>query len=305
MDMYARAFQGPSCALKTGKAGDPGQVSGGVEGAMSDNKDRSGRPAEFVEGLSKGLSILESFDADHAEMTLSEVARRVGLSPAAARRSLITLQTLGYVGQSNKRFHLRPRVMAFGSAFYYSSRADEVLEPELRNLVARFGDASSIATLDGTDVVYLAHHSEQRARRAAAVVGARYPAHATSLGRVLMASLEDDALEALFARLKPQRLTSQTVVDIDQLREIVAQARQDGYATTVDQLDYGITALAVPIRAAGGRTIAALNTSGYTGRTTPEQLIEERLQALRSSASQIGQAIARYRGMEAIIGLQS
>src|SRR5690606_6871325 len=150
----------------------------------------------FVEALAKGLAILECFDASHAEMTLSEVARRVGLSPAAARRSLITLQTLGYIGQKNRRFHLRPRVMTLGSAFYFAARIDEFLQPDLRDLVRQFGDASSVGTLEGADVIYIAHNSVQRARRAAAVVGARYPAYATSLGRVLLAGLPDAALDA-------------------------------------------------------------------------------------------------------------
>src|SRR5690606_1949988 len=158
---------------------------------MLDDTVTDTRPAEFVEALAKGLSILESFDAEHPEMTLSDVARRVGLSPAAARRALITLQAMGYVGQTNKRFHLRPKVMSLGSAFYFSARVDEVLQPELRHLVGRFGDASSVATLEGHDVLYIAHYSEQRARRPTAVVGARYPAHATSLGRVLLAGLPD------------------------------------------------------------------------------------------------------------------
>ena len=95
------------------------------------------RPPEFVEALAKGLAILESFDAGHPEMTLSDVARRVGLSPAAARRSLITLGELGYVGSRGKRFHLKPRVLALGSAFYFAARVEELLQPELRNLVAR------------------------------------------------------------------------------------------------------------------------------------------------------------------------
>lgn len=263
----------------------------------------SERPAEFVEALSKGLSILECFDADHAEMTLSEIARRVGLSPAAARRSLITLSALGYVSQDNKRFHLRPRVMRLGSAFYLSARANDVLQPELRSFVSSFGDASSVATLDGHHVLYISHYTEQRARRASAVTGARYPAHATSTGRVLLASLSDEALDHFFDGFEPDKLTSQTIVDKDELRAIIANARKEGFATTVDQLDYGITALAVPIRGTGGKTIAALNTSGYTGLITPEKLIEERLQALRAAATQLAQSIARYPAMESIIGI--
>jgi IclR family transcriptional regulator, pca regulon regulatory protein len=252
------------------------------------------RPSEFVEGLAKGLAILESFDAVHPEMTLSEVARRVGLSPAAARRSLITLQTLGYVGQTNKRFHLRPKIMTLGSAFYFSARIDEVLQPNLRSLVERFGDASSVGTLDGEDVIYIAHVSVQRARRAAAVVGARYPACATSLGRVLLAGLPDEALGRYVDTVRPEPLTSKTITDPKVLRREILAVRDAGYSTTVDQLDYGITALAVPIRDLNGQTIAALNTSGYTGKVTPDSLLAERLPELRAAASQIAHAITRY-----------
>jgi IclR family transcriptional regulator, pca regulon regulatory protein len=260
------------------------------------------RSPDFVEALAKGLAILESFDAAHPEMTLSEVARRVGLSPAAARRSLITLGALGYVGQKDKRFHLKPRVMALGSAFYFAARVDELLQPDLRDLVARFGDASSIGTLDGCEVIYVAHVSVQRARRAAAVVGARYPAHATSMGRVLLAALpEGDAMARLtHAPLAP--LTTKTCTDPALLMAALAQVRDQGFATTVDQLDYGITALAVPIRDAEGRVIAALNTSGYTGMVTPDELIAERLPALRQAASHIAHEIGRFPVLHSVLG---
>jgi IclR family pca regulon transcriptional regulator len=260
------------------------------------------RPAEFVEALAKGLSILESFDAAQPEMTLSEVARRVGLSPAAARRSLITLSTLGYVGQTNKRFHLRPKVMTLASAFYFSARIDEVLQPDLREVVERFGDASSVGTLDGQDVIYIAHNSVQRARRAAAVIGARYPAYATSLGRVLIAGLGNEDLDRYIATVEMKPLTSKTIADREELRREILAVRETGYSTTVDQLDYGITALAVPIRGANGQTIAALNSSGYTGMVTPESLIKERLPDLRAVASRIAHSISRYPVLQSIIG---
>lgn len=268
---------------------------------LDDTQDRE-RPAEFVEALAKGLLILESFDAQHAEMTLSDVARRVGLSPAAARRSLLTLQAMGYVGQTGKRFHLRPKVMSLGSAFYFSARVDEVLQPELRNLVSRFGDASSVGTLEGKDVLYVAHYSEQRARRATAVVGARYPAHATSLGRVLLAGLPDADFERYLREVEPVALTRKTVVDKGELRRLIAEVRDKSYSTTVDQLDYGITAIAVPIRGASGRTIAALNSSGYSGLLTAEELVEKRLQELRLAAIRLGNTLSRYPVLESIIG---
>lgn len=260
------------------------------------------KPAEFVEALAKGIAILESFDAANPEMTLSEVARRVGLTPAAARRSLLTLEALGYIGRKNKRFHLRPKLMALGSAFYFSARIDEILEDDLRGVVNRFGDASSIGTLDGQDVIYVAHHSVQRARRAAAVPGARYPAYATSMGRVLLAGLPDEAVDAYLANFEPKKLTSKTCTDPTALRAEIAAARREGYATTVDQLDYGITALAVPIRDPEGVTVAALNTSGYTGMVTPEQLVEERLPALQEAASHIALKWARFPTLRVVLG---
>ena len=260
------------------------------------------KPTEFVESLAKGLAILECFDAQRPEMTLSEIARLVSLSPAAARRSLLTLKALGYVGQREKRFHLRPRIMTLGSSFFFTARIDELLQPHLRELVNTFGDASSVGTLDGQDVIYIAHHSVQRARRAMAVLGATYPAFATSLGRVLLAGLDDMRLEAYFDRLDPVALTSRTLVDPDDIRAEIERVRTAGYSTTVDQLDYGITALAVPIRAADGRTIAALNTSGYTGMVTPESLVDERLPKLRTVASTIAHAISRYPALETVIG---
>jgi len=268
---------------------------------LDDSLDRE-RPAEFVEALAKGLSILESFDAEHAEMTLSDVARRVGLSPAAARRSLITLQTLGYVGQTNKRFHLRPKVMSLGSAFYFAARVDEVLQPELKRLVGTFGDASSVATLEGHEVLYIAHYSEQRARRLTAVVGARYPAHATSLGRVLLAALPDAEFERYLREVEPVALTKKTVIDKSEIKALVEEVREKNYSTTVDQLDYGITALAVPIRGASGRTVAALNSSGYSGLLTADELVDKRLQELRMSAARIAQTMSRYPVLESIIG---
>ena len=176
------------------------------------------KPTEFVEALAKGIAILEAFDAASPEMTLSEVARRVGLSPAAARRSLLTLETLGYVGRTDKRFHLKPRLLALGSAFYASARIDEVLAEDLRLIVDQFGDASSIGALDGEHVIYVAHHSVQRARRATASVGARYPVYATSMGRVLLAGLEESEIDAYLASYEPRKLTSKTCTNPKALR---------------------------------------------------------------------------------------
>lgn len=263
--------------------------------------EESERPAGFVEALAKGIAILEAFDARHNEMTLSEVARRVNVSPAAARRGLITLIELGYVGQSGKRFHLKPKVMALGSSFYFAARVDEIILPDLRRLVEMFGDASSVGTLNDHNVIYVAHYSQQRARRASAVAGASYPAFATSIGRVLVAGLPDAALDAWLDALEPVPLTARTLVDKAALRDEILSVRQQGYATTVDQLDYGITALAVPIINEDGRTIAAVNSSGYSGMLSPEALVAERLGELRAVAKSIALQLTRFPTLGAVL----
>ena len=260
------------------------------------------RPPEFVEALARGMAVLEAFDAEHGEMTLSEIARRAGTSPAAARRALITLEELGYVGQSNRRFSPRPKLLTLGASFYGAARVADLLQPNLREIVAEFGDASSVAVLDGTDVIYVAHLSVQRARRPAATVGARYPAWATSLGRAILSGLPDEEVALRLAEADPHPLTDACCTDPAALADAVRAARTDGYAVTVDQLDYGITAIAVPVRAPDGRTVAALNSSGYTGRVTPESLVAERLPALRAAAIRIGDAIRRTPVLQAVLG---
>jgi IclR family pca regulon transcriptional regulator len=256
-------------------------------------KREKGAP-EYVGGLTKGLAVIEAFDAGHAEMSLSEVARRAEITPAAARRSLHTLVKLGYIRHVNKRFLLSARVLVLGAAYLRAAHIEEILLPELRRLVGRFGDAASVSVLDRHDILYIAHHSEERANRIFAGVGVTYPAYPTSMGRVLLAGLPAEALEAYLKDAEMPALTELTVTDCAKLRAILAKARKDGYATAVDELDYGITALAVPIRDAEGRVVAALNSSGYSGRVKIKDMIAERLSDLQESAARLSQALARH-----------
>lgn len=257
-----------------------------------DTPEKAG--TEFVEALARGLAVLESFDDQHAEMTLADVARRTGLRPATARRSLHTLAALGYVRQINKRYVLAARVLTLGAAYLRAAHVDEALMPELRRLVAQFGDASSVSVLDGPNILYVAHCSEQRAARPMAAVGVTYPGYATSMGRVLLSRMPQEAIEMYLAQLRPVKLTEHTETDIGKLRQILGEVRQQGYAVVVDQLDYGVTSLAVPIKDPAGRIVAAVNSSGYSGKLTAERLITERLAELQLSASRITQIFSRF-----------
>lgn len=249
---------------------------------------------EFVEGLARGLSVIQAFDAATPELTLSDVARRTGLSPATARRSLHTLAQLGFVRCVNRRFLLTPKILTLGSAYLRSAHIEDALLPELRRLVKIFGDAASVAVPNGDDILYVAHHSEQGATRPVAGTGVTYPAYATSLGRVLLAAQSDEAIGRYLQTVKLERLTDATETDPARLLDIVRKARGDGYAIVVDQLAYGVSSIAVPIMAGPGRAIAAVNSSGYSGRLSPEMLVETRLGELRRTAAQISETLLRY-----------
>jgi IclR family pca regulon transcriptional regulator len=254
---------------------------------------------EFVEAIARGLRVIEAFDGEHAEMTLSEVAAITQMSPATARRCLHTLEALGYVRRSGRRFVLSARVLSLGTAYTRAAQIEEVIVPEIRALVETFGDAASVGVLDRGDILYIAHISRQKAVRMTAHVGVRYPAYANSMGRVLLAFLDEKGRDALFAAAQLRKLTDATVTSRRELERIFAEIRRVDYVTVVDQLDYGITALAIPIRGPAGEVVAALNTSGYTGRITPRRLIDERLATLREAASRIEGKLLQYPALAA------
>jgi IclR family pca regulon transcriptional regulator len=249
---------------------------------------------EYVEGLVRGLAVIQAFNDAHAEMTLSEVAERTKLKPATARRCLLTLIDLGFVHVVRKRFILSAHILTLGSAYLRAAHVDDVLLPELQRLVGKYGDAASISILDRGEILYIGHHSEQRRVRPVAAVGMTYPAFATSMGRVLLAGLSLAEIEQYLENTKFEKFTELTEIDPAVIRTRILEARKHRYATVVDQIAYGVTSLAVPIEVEGGHVVAALNTSGYSGRLTPDELIKNRLRDLQASAAQIAMMMNRY-----------
>jgi IclR family pca regulon transcriptional regulator len=264
--------------------------SGAVEASrrMKEPEDR-----EFVTALARGLSVIQVFGREHAELTLSEVAQRAALSPATARRCLRTLQRLGYVGQAGNRFCLRPKILSLGSSWLDAARVEEVIVPLLREVVSETGDSSSVAILDGDEVLYVANFSAKRLVRLTAGVGARFPAYAVSMGRVLLAALPAESLDAYLARLDPEPLTPQTVTDKAALRAIIDAVRRDGCVAVKDELEDGLGAVAVPVRGKDGRVLASLNCSAFSPRLTIAEMVAARRPVLERMATEIGQAISR------------
>lgn len=243
------------------------------------------RPAagdQFVQSLGRGLDVITAFDASMPWMTLTEVAERTDLSRAAARRFLLTLVELGYVRSNGRQFALTPQVLRLGTAYLSGLGLPDIARPYLEQLTDQIGESTSVAVLDGADVVYVARVATKSIMTVGITVGTRFPAHATSLGRVLLAALGPDELDAWFAAHPLTAPTPQSLVDEQKLRRVLSKVAKDGWATSDQQLAMGLRSIAAPIR---GRTgvVAAVNVSS----TTAHDPAHEYLEALLDTASAI------------------
>lgn len=273
----------------------------GFAEAEPEGKGAGGKDPEFLSTLERGLRVLKAFDEEHPEMTLSEVAAKTGLPPAVARRCLITLVELGYVGQHERKFLLRPAVLTIGSAFLASMQIEQVVLPPLQGLRDQTGDSASLAVLSGAEILYVAHVSTDRRFRVAAGVGTRFPFHATSLGKALAAHLPEAERAELLAAAPFQRFTERTVTERAAMAERLDLIATRGYDSALDELDYGIVSVAVPIFGRGGRVIASINCSTSTTRISQDELVRTRLPLLRAAAGEIEASLRRWPTLEAAL----
>jgi IclR family pca regulon transcriptional regulator len=249
---------------------------------------------DFVTALARGLTVLKVFSSANPEMTLAEVAQAAGVPPATARRSLLTLETLGYVRTHGRRFLLTPRVLDLSASFLASMNLQQVAQQYLQDVADQTGDSSSLAALDGTDVVYLASVPAKRAIRLTAGIGTRYPAYATSMGRAILGHLDFDKRDAVIDASNLTALTSKTVTDPVILRAILEEVRERGYASIEDELDYGVLSVALPIFTVDRIPVAAINCSTSPSRVSREELLETRLPILRETAGRITAELRRH-----------
>jgi IclR family pca regulon transcriptional regulator len=245
------------------------------------------RNSDFVQSLDRGLAVIRAFGPDRERLSLSEVARATGLTRAATRRFLLTLVKLGYVRSDGREFSLRPRVLELGYAYLSGLAMPEIAAPHLEELVAKVRESSSISVLDGDHIVYVARVPTKRIMAVAISVGTRFPAYATSMGRVLLAGMAPEDLERYLAEAPMEPFTDRTVTDPDRLREVVAEVGRQGYAIVDQELEEGLRAIAVPIRTQGGAVTAAANLSTHASRITMAAMRTELLPALLETAGRI------------------
>jgi IclR family transcriptional regulator, pca regulon regulatory protein len=244
------------------------------------------RDGAFVQSLERGLLVIRALNAPEPQ-ALSEVARATSISRAAARRFLLTLEQLGYVRQTGGRFALTPRVLELGYAYLSSLTLPEVAQPHLQGLVEQVQESSSVSVLDGDDVVYVARVPTRRIMSVTISVGTRFPAYATSMGRVLLAGLPDDEVDAKLARADLRKLTARTITSVDDLREEIERVRRQGYAIVDEELEAGLRSIAAPVRDAAGAVSAAVNLSAQASRTTVADMKRRLLPRLRETAAAI------------------
>jgi IclR family transcriptional regulator, pca regulon regulatory protein len=245
------------------------------------------RGDHFVQSLERGLAVIRAFGPEDPELTLSDVARRTGLTRAAARRFLLTLADLGYVRSDGKWFALTPRVLELGYAYLSSLSLPEIAEPHLERLAAEVRESSSVSVLDGDEIVYVGRVPTSRIMRVSINVGTRFPAYATSMGRVLLAALSDEELDAYLARAEIRPLTPRALATPEALRSELTRIRAQGWALVDQELEEGLRSVAAPVRDRAGRVVAAVNVSAHASRASTETVKHDLLPPLLDTAARI------------------
>lgn len=243
--------------------------------------------ANFVKSLARGLAVIRTFDLEHPQLTLAEVARRAVIPAAAARRFLRTLQALGYVGSDDRFFSLTPKVLELGYSYLSSLSLPELMQPHLEELSRTVGESVSGAVLSGAEIVYVARVPTRRIMTVVITIGTRFPAAVTSMGRVLLAGLPTGEVDQLLDGLPLEKITEHTVRDRDELRTKLDDVRENGWAMVEGELEYGLRSIAAPIRDRQGSVVAAINISASTSHRVREETLGQHLPLLLQTAAAI------------------
>jgi IclR family pca regulon transcriptional regulator len=246
--------------------------------------------ADFIEGMAKGMAVLESFDTERQRLNATQAAERAGLTRAAARRHLLTLAYLGYLDTDGSHYWLSAKVLRFSGSYLASARLPRLLQPTLNRLAAQTRESFSAVVLDGDEVVIVARSASIGGQRLMAYglhLGARLPVHATSTGRVLLAAQPRADFTAWLKGRELPRLTPLTTVDHKVFRAIVAQVRTDDFSIAGEEHELGVHALAVPLRNMQGKTVAALNVVASPERLEPAVMRNDLLPLLLDAAREL------------------
>jgi IclR family pca regulon transcriptional regulator len=250
---------------------------------------------DYIQSIERGFAVLLAFDEERPNPSLAELAAVTGVSRPAVRRILLTLQRLGYVRAEGPRWRLTPRVLSIGQHYSGSNAMIEIAQPHLLALAEQTGESASLAALDGTEVVYVARVPVRRIMSIHVSIGTRVPAHATSMGRVLLAWAPQAVVEAVVAA-GLRALTARTVIDPERFRAALRTVREQGWAIVAEELEEGLLSAAAPVRDGSGTVVAALASSTSSGRSDPERLAREVVPLLVQTAERISADLGHRAG---------
>lgn len=242
-------------------------------------------------GLEKGLAVIACFDGRNTRLTIADVARMTGLSRATARRCLITLARIGYAETDGRHFTLTPRVLQLGYAYLSSTPLTAVLQNALERLSEEIGESSSASLLDGRDIVYVARAATKRIMSVGLSVGSRLPAYCTSMGRVLLAALPEEEARRRVEASDRRPLTRATATTVEAVMARVAAARAAGYAVIDQELEVGLTSIAVPVIDREGKVVAAINVGTQATRFPPGVIVAEILPKLLAVQGELARIV--------------
>jgi IclR family pca regulon transcriptional regulator len=275
----------------------PGGARTGLMTAASDLAEdgESGglNPRDYVSSLARGLEVLRAFNRTGRKMTLSEVAAETGNTRAGARRILLTLVHEGYAVADGKLFDLTPQVLELGYSVLSSKGAWDIARPFIDHLSEEIHESVSAAVLDKFDVVYVSGTQYHRVISVGITVGARFPAHCTATGRVLLAAQPEESWPRMIQNIKLTRMTDRTVTDRVAFREVLEKVRAQGWSLVDQELETGLMAIAVPLTNSRGGLLGAVNVGVPTVRMSPKELVELILPKLQKTVGHISKAIER------------
>jgi IclR family pca regulon transcriptional regulator len=246
-----------------------------------------GAGPDFIEALARGLDVLRSFRPGTPAMTLSEMAGLTGLARPTVRRILITLEQLGYVRADGRGYTLTPRVLELGMAYVHSQSMWDLARPHMERLVGQTNESTSMAQLDGSDIVYVARVAVPKIVTLGVTIGTRFPAPPTSMGKVLLAALPPADLAATLAEPSRSGITPRWQPSADELETTLREVRAKGWALADQDLAPGIRSVAAGVRDGDGRVVSAVNVTVHAAETSVETLLEEHLPRLLRAAADI------------------
>ncbi len=245
----------------------------------------------FLLSLARGLAAIEVFEGDTEGVSAAEVSRRTGLSRAAVRRILMTLELLGYAESDGRVYRLKSRVMRLGFSYLSSSSLATLAQPILEHVIELVHESSSVGILEGDQVVYVARATAKRVMSIGLSVGSRFPAYCTSMGRVLLSGLSEQELSAYFKTAELKRITPKTIVKKAALVDVIRRVRAEGFALNNEELELGHRSIAVPVKDRKGNMVAGMNIGVHAARVSIAKMTGSLLPILREHSRILGQLL--------------